>query len=174
MTAAFAAFAWLGVLLQLYLSLRLAAANGKSIAGGILVFLGYFTILTNILVCVALIGGIHAGYKNEAILGYAHDFNKQWRAEGHPDYLLFNRRPGKAHDSFRKLQPQFRMVGSAAFFVDEVRQNLFARQLVLAPRVDRREIRRGTQRGDDNIAARNHSALRDSTHHVPRRDRTDA
>jgi hypothetical protein len=29
-----------------------------------------------------LIGGvIHAGYKNEAILGYAHDFNKQWRAQ---------------------------------------------------------------------------------------------
>jgi hypothetical protein len=29
-----------------------------------------------------LIGGaIHTGYKNEAILGYAHDFNKQWRAQ---------------------------------------------------------------------------------------------
>jgi hypothetical protein len=29
-----------------------------------------------------LIGGaIHAGYKNEAILGYAHDFNKQWRVQ---------------------------------------------------------------------------------------------
>jgi hypothetical protein len=28
-----------------------------------------------------IIGGIHADYKNEAILGYAHDFNKQWRAQ---------------------------------------------------------------------------------------------
>jgi hypothetical protein len=26
-------------------------------------------------------GLIHAGYKNEAILGYAYDFNKQWRAQ---------------------------------------------------------------------------------------------
>lgn len=29
-----------------------------------------------------LIGGaIHAGYKNEAILGYAHDFNDEWRVQ---------------------------------------------------------------------------------------------
>jgi hypothetical protein len=28
-----------------------------------------------------IIGAIHAGYKNEAILGYAYDFNKQWRAQ---------------------------------------------------------------------------------------------
>jgi hypothetical protein len=28
-----------------------------------------------------IIGGIHAGYKNEAILGYAYDFNKQWRVQ---------------------------------------------------------------------------------------------
>jgi hypothetical protein len=28
-----------------------------------------------------ILGGIHAGYRNEAILGYAYDFNKQWRAQ---------------------------------------------------------------------------------------------
>lgn len=28
-----------------------------------------------------ILGGIHAGYKNEVILGYAYDFNKQWRAQ---------------------------------------------------------------------------------------------
>jgi hypothetical protein len=28
-----------------------------------------------------IVGGIHAGYKNEAILGYAHDFNKTWRVQ---------------------------------------------------------------------------------------------
>jgi len=28
-----------------------------------------------------IVGGIHAGYKNEAILGYAYDFNKTWRAQ---------------------------------------------------------------------------------------------
>src|SRR2546430_10093487 len=28
-----------------------------------------------------IIGAIHAGYKNEAILGYAYDFNKTWRGQ---------------------------------------------------------------------------------------------
>jgi hypothetical protein len=28
-----------------------------------------------------IVGAIHSGYKNEAILGYAHDFNKTWRAQ---------------------------------------------------------------------------------------------
>ena len=27
------------------------------------------------------VGGVHAGYKNEAILGYAYDFNKTWRVQ---------------------------------------------------------------------------------------------
>ncbi len=28
-----------------------------------------------------IVGAIHAGYKNEAILGYAYDFNERWRAQ---------------------------------------------------------------------------------------------
>ena len=28
-----------------------------------------------------IVGAIHAGFRNEAILGYAYDFNKQWRAQ---------------------------------------------------------------------------------------------
>ena len=28
-----------------------------------------------------ILGATHAGYKNEAILGYAYDFNKQWRGQ---------------------------------------------------------------------------------------------
>lgn len=28
-----------------------------------------------------IVGAIHAGYRNEAILGYAYDFNKKWRAQ---------------------------------------------------------------------------------------------
>jgi hypothetical protein len=28
-----------------------------------------------------IVGGIHAGYKNEVILGYAYDFNKAWRVQ---------------------------------------------------------------------------------------------
>src|SRR2546430_6129196 len=32
-----------------------------------------------------IVGAIHAGYKNEAILGYAYDFNKTWRV--HPRLL---------------------------------------------------------------------------------------
>jgi hypothetical protein len=37
---------------------------------------GYYTEHNKIIV-----GAIHAGYKNEAILGYAYDFNKTWRAQ---------------------------------------------------------------------------------------------
>jgi hypothetical protein len=29
----------------------------------------------------AIVGAIHAGYKNEAILGYAYDFNQTWRVQ---------------------------------------------------------------------------------------------
>ncbi|WP_292448971.1 Pr6Pr family membrane protein [Methylibium sp.] len=43
-----------GVLLQFYLSLRLASANGQSLAFGVASYFGYFTILTNLLVCLAL------------------------------------------------------------------------------------------------------------------------
>jgi hypothetical protein len=28
-----------------------------------------------------IVGAIHAGYKNEAILGYAYDFNRTWRVQ---------------------------------------------------------------------------------------------
>ncbi len=28
-----------------------------------------------------IVGAIHAGYKNEAILGYAYDFNERWRVQ---------------------------------------------------------------------------------------------
>jgi hypothetical protein len=28
-----------------------------------------------------IVGAIHAGYKNEAILGYAYDFNERWRLQ---------------------------------------------------------------------------------------------
>ncbi len=52
---AVAAFvAWSAVLLQFVLSLQLAVANGKGVVGGIVIFFGYFTILTNILVALAL------------------------------------------------------------------------------------------------------------------------
>jgi hypothetical protein len=50
--AALSLLAWLGVALQLRLSLELARGNGKSIAAGLGIFLGYFTILTNIFVAL--------------------------------------------------------------------------------------------------------------------------
>jgi hypothetical protein len=53
-TIGLAALAWFGVLLQLVLSLRLATLNGRGIWVGLLVYSGFFTILTNILVAVAL------------------------------------------------------------------------------------------------------------------------
>lgn len=48
------AVAWFGVLLQLHLTLGLSLANGKTIATGLVIYFGYFTILTNLLVAVGL------------------------------------------------------------------------------------------------------------------------
>jgi len=51
-----ALIAWCGLVLQVCLSIRLAVANGASVAGGLIIYFGYFTILTNIfiaLVCTA-------------------------------------------------------------------------------------------------------------------------
>jgi hypothetical protein len=49
-----ALLAWCSVSLQCYLSLQLASQHGKSIAGGLEVFFSYFTVLTNLLICVSL------------------------------------------------------------------------------------------------------------------------
>lgn len=52
--AALIAFvAWFGVVLQLYLSLRLTDARGMGTLEGLAIYFGYFTVLTNILVAVA-------------------------------------------------------------------------------------------------------------------------
>jgi hypothetical protein len=51
---ALAALGWFSVLLQLYITLHSTMLNGKGVAGGIVSYLGYFTILTNLLVCAAL------------------------------------------------------------------------------------------------------------------------
>ena len=53
-TLAAALVAWGAVLLQLVLSLQLAVANGKGVVGGLLIYFGFFTVLTNILVALAL------------------------------------------------------------------------------------------------------------------------
>lgn len=54
LTTLVALVAWFGVLLQLALSLQLAVANGKTALDGLVVYLGYFTVLTNSLVAVSL------------------------------------------------------------------------------------------------------------------------
>jgi hypothetical protein len=48
------ALAWFGVILQCVLTLQSAIHHGNTIGGGIVIFLGYFTILTNLLVCLSL------------------------------------------------------------------------------------------------------------------------
>ena len=48
-----ALIAWVGVLLQLYLSARLPLSSGKSVVEGLVGFFGYFTVLTNIFVALA-------------------------------------------------------------------------------------------------------------------------
>jgi hypothetical protein len=51
---ALATLAWFSVLLQLYITLHTNVLNGKGVAAGIVSYLGYFTILTNLVVCGAL------------------------------------------------------------------------------------------------------------------------
>ncbi len=55
-----AAVAWVGVLLQLALSLQLSLSNNKTVAEGLIVYFGYFTILTNILVALVLTASLLA------------------------------------------------------------------------------------------------------------------
>jgi hypothetical protein len=54
LVAGFAALAWFGLLLQLFLTVHSNIENGKGALWGIVLYLGYFTILTNLLVCLAL------------------------------------------------------------------------------------------------------------------------
>jgi hypothetical protein len=54
LTTLVALVAWVGVLLQLALSLQLAMANGKSVGDGLVIYLGFFTVLTNLLVAISL------------------------------------------------------------------------------------------------------------------------
>jgi hypothetical protein len=49
--------AWFGVLLQLWLSVRLAIANGRPLSSGLITYFGYFTILTNIFVALVCTAG---------------------------------------------------------------------------------------------------------------------
>jgi len=49
--------AWFGLLLQLWLSVRLALANGSPVIGGLITYFGYFTILTNIFVALVCTAG---------------------------------------------------------------------------------------------------------------------
>jgi hypothetical protein len=45
---------WVAVFLQLYLSTRLSLANGRTIGWALVAYFGYFTVLTNWLVCFAM------------------------------------------------------------------------------------------------------------------------
>jgi hypothetical protein len=54
LTLLVAIISWSGVLLQGYLTLHSAIERGQGLGGGLVIFLGYFTILTNLLVCAAL------------------------------------------------------------------------------------------------------------------------
>lgn len=52
--SALAVLGWFAVLLQGFLTLHSATQSGNSIGSGVVIFLGYFTILTNLLVCISL------------------------------------------------------------------------------------------------------------------------
>jgi hypothetical protein len=51
---ALTALAWFAVLLQLFISIASAVQSGRGFGSGIIGFLGFFTILTNLLVCISL------------------------------------------------------------------------------------------------------------------------
>ena len=53
LAALIALAAWFGVVLELYLSLRMTHAKGMTTAQGLAIYFGYFTVLTNLLVGVA-------------------------------------------------------------------------------------------------------------------------
>ena len=53
LAALIAVTGWVAVLLQLYLSFRLTLANGGTLGRALVMYFGYFTVLTNWLVCVA-------------------------------------------------------------------------------------------------------------------------
>ena len=96
-----AVIAWLSVLLQCRLSLQLAAQKGLSIGGGLEIFFSYFTVLTNLLICVSLTiswmspssgpgqwfsrPGVVAGIAaNIAFVGLSYHFllSKTWNPQG--------------------------------------------------------------------------------------------
>jgi hypothetical protein len=52
-----AGLAWAALLLQLVLTLRLAVANGKSPLAGLVQYLGYFTILSNLFIAIVATAG---------------------------------------------------------------------------------------------------------------------
>lgn len=59
--AALAVISWAGVLLQLWLSINLALANGKTAGDGVVAFLGYFTVLSNLFVALTASLPLFAG-----------------------------------------------------------------------------------------------------------------
>jgi len=76
--AALAVISWAGVLLQLWLSINLALANGKTVGDGVAVVFGYFTVLTNLFVALTATLPILAGFNrlerwfgNAMVLGSA-------------------------------------------------------------------------------------------------------
>lgn len=48
---------WFALVAQLYLSVQLGIANGNGVLGGVVAYLSYFTILTNLLAAIALTAG---------------------------------------------------------------------------------------------------------------------
>ena len=54
LTRLVAVFAWFGLVLQVALTIRLVQSQGGTVMGALVIYLGYFTVLTNLLVAVTL------------------------------------------------------------------------------------------------------------------------
>jgi hypothetical protein len=69
--ALLAVIAWSAVLLQLWLSVKLAVANGETVADGVVSLLGYFTVLTNAFVALMATAGVLSVRKGSNSLLYS-------------------------------------------------------------------------------------------------------
>ena len=74
-----AAIGWCALLLQLALSIQLSLQNGRSAGWGVFMYFGYFTVLSNLLVAVALTAAAGAWRGTFGAFGTFGDF---WRRPG--------------------------------------------------------------------------------------------
>jgi hypothetical protein len=67
----FCLLAWAGVFLQLFLSIATSLENGKTLIHGVIMYTGYFTVLTNIYIAVLVTLRVTGVSTNDSVRGCA-------------------------------------------------------------------------------------------------------